>query len=102
MNDRASVWFVLALVLAASASARAQGPLRPSAGPPPGGRVLVMPFAVQSESAAGGSTAAWLGEAAAILVADDLDAHGLQLVPRDERVGAFDCLQLPLLSPLTR
>ena len=100
MTRRASVGLVATLTLIAGARLGAQTPSRLAPGPPPGARVLVMPFAVQPEGAAG--AAAWLGEAAAILVADDLDALGLELVPRDERVGAFGRLQLPLLSPLTR
>ena len=103
MMSRVGVWFACALLFFAAAHVAAQSQLRPATEPPPGARVLVMPFAVQAEpGGAPSAAAAWLGEAAAILVADDLEALGLQPVPRDERVGAFDRLQLPLTSPLTR
>ena len=103
MKSRVGAWFACALLFLAPAYGGAQSrPLR-ATGPPPGARVLVMPFAIQADAgSAASAAAAWLGEAAAILVADDLEALGLQPVPRDERVGAFDRLQLPLTSPLTR
>jgi tetratricopeptide (TPR) repeat protein len=70
----------------------------------PGSRVLVMPFAAEVEpQAAGGAGAArWLGEAAAVLVTDGLTSLGLGALPRDERVAAFDRLQLPMSAGLTR
>ncbi len=90
--------------VALAVSRPAARPEAAAPGPPPGARVLVMPFPVQVDSvaAAEGAGVAWLGEAAAILLAEDLDALGLQTVSRDERVGAFERLQLPSLSPLTR
>jgi len=70
----------------------------------PGSRVLVMPFAAEVEpQAPGGAGAArWLGEAAAVLIADGLTSLGLGALPRDERVAAFDRLQLPMSAGLTR
>jgi tetratricopeptide (TPR) repeat protein len=68
----------------------------------PGSRVLVMPFTVEADRAAASAETAWLGEAAAILISEELDKLGLETLPRDERVAAFDRLQLPLLAPLTR
>lgn len=69
-----------------------------------GSRVLVMPFGVEvAVNAQGGPGAAlWLGEAAALLVADDLAAHGVRALERDERVAAFDRLQVPMSASLTR
>jgi tetratricopeptide (TPR) repeat protein len=61
--------------------------------------VLVVPFAVQATAA---SPAPWVGEAAALLVADALEARGYQVVSRDVRAAAFDRLELPLTVPLTR
>ncbi len=85
-----------ALSLIVSGVAAAQGP--------PIRRVLVMPFAVDADSAAPGAAGAaiWLGEAAAILLGDELNRVGLDALTRDERVTAFDRLQLPLSPTLTR
>jgi Flp pilus assembly protein TadD len=70
-------------------------------------RILVMPFTVTSVSAASptrGDAAGltWLGEAAAVLIADECQAVGLNIFSRDERVETFDRLQLPLSATLTR
>ena len=67
--------------------------------PPATARVLVMPFAVQPTAA---TPAPWAGEAAAVLVADALEARGIATVTRDVRVAAFDRLELPMMVPLTR
>jgi tetratricopeptide (TPR) repeat protein len=103
MNAPRSVLGVLSIILLGLVGARAQS-TQLSTSVAPGSRVLVMPFVLKadppgSSSAAG---AAWIGEAAAMLIGDELDARGLTTVARDERVEAFDRLQLPLLSPLTR
>jgi Flp pilus assembly protein TadD len=70
----------------------------------PGARPLVLPFSVTVEAAVpGGEGAAfWLGEAAAILLSDELDARGVPALSRSDRVEAFGRLQLPLVSTLTR
>lgn len=67
-------------------------------------RPLVLPFSVTVEAAVpGGEGAAfWLGEAAAILLADELDARGIPAFSRPDRVEAFARLQLPLVATLTR
>jgi tetratricopeptide (TPR) repeat protein len=63
-----------------------------------GPRVLVVPFEnVQREP-----RLHWLGEAAAVLLADGLNARGVAAITRAERVGAFEQLNLPLAAPLTR
>jgi tetratricopeptide (TPR) repeat protein/TolB-like protein len=69
-----------------------------------GTRVLVMPFVVDvAPDAPGGAGASlWLGEAAALLLADDLSAFGVRALTRGERVEAFDRLQLPMAASLTR
>jgi Tfp pilus assembly protein PilF len=73
---------------------------------PAGSRVLIMPFsaAVDPQVRTGGTAGAalWLGEAAAVLLDQDLSARGLGALDRDERLAAFDRLQLPLSSSLTR
>jgi Flp pilus assembly protein TadD len=67
-------------------------------------RPLVLPFSVTVEAAVpGGEGAAfWLGEAAAILLADELDARGIPVLARSDRVEAFARLQLPFVTTLTR
>jgi hypothetical protein len=79
-------------------------PARASAQVTPGSRVLVMPFtATVDSSAPGGAGAAlWLGEAASILLGDDLAALGVGTLSRDERVAAFDRLNIPMSAALTR
>ena len=63
-----------------------------------------MPFALLAEpgGAASAASTGWLGEAAAIGIADNLDARGFDAFSHDERVMLFDRLQLPMTSGLTR
>jgi Tfp pilus assembly protein PilF len=71
----------------------------------PGSRVLVLPFTATADAQApgGAGTALWLGEAAAVLLTEGLDAHGARALPREDRVAVFDELQLPMSpSLLTR
>ncbi len=97
-----------ALAISLLASTGAPAPLsaeRQSAAPRAGGsRVLVMPFTTQADLGAPGGTGAalWLGEAAAILVAESLDAAGFSAFSRDDRVAVFDRLRLPVSSSLAR
>ena len=44
----------------------------------------------------------WLSEAAAMLLADELNARGVGAIAREERVRAFEELHLPLTASLTR
>lgn len=60
-------------------------------------RVLVMPFENPSRE----GRIVWLGEAAAVLLADDLNALGGAAITRDERRIAFDRLQVPPAASLT-
>jgi tetratricopeptide (TPR) repeat protein len=60
-------------------------------------RVLVMPF----ENVSRDGRIVWLGEAAAVLIADDLNALGTPAITRDERREAFDRLQVPSDASLT-
>lgn len=66
--------------------------------------VLVMPFVVDAAPGTSGLAGApyWFGEAAAIALTDALAALGVSAASRDERVGVFDALQLPLNASLTR
>jgi tetratricopeptide (TPR) repeat protein len=61
------------------------------------GRILVMPF----ENVSRESRIVWLGEAASVLLADDLNALGAPAITRDERREAFDRLQVPPAAALT-
>jgi Tfp pilus assembly protein PilF/TolB-like protein len=61
-------------------------------------RILVLPFEnVQREP-----RLVWLGEAAAILLADELNARGLPAIRRAERVQVFEQLHLPISASLSR
>jgi Tfp pilus assembly protein PilF len=62
------------------------------------GRILVMPF----ENTRREAKLHWIGEAAALLLADDLNARGLAAIRRPERVRAFEHLQLPGSAVLSR
>ncbi|HSJ96951.1 MAG TPA: tetratricopeptide repeat protein, partial [Myxococcota bacterium] len=64
----------------------------------PAGGILVLPFENTQREPRGG----WLGEAAAILVADELMARGLPAITRTERVRAYERLQLPVSASLSR
>ena len=70
----------------------------------PGSRVLVMPFAadVEAQAPGGAGTSLWLGEAAAVLLGEGLAHEGVGALTREERIAAFDRLQLPMSSALTR
>ena len=45
---------------------------------------------------------AWLGEASSILLTDSLQAAGIDAMTRDERLRAFERLQVPPLATLSR
>jgi tetratricopeptide (TPR) repeat protein len=62
------------------------------------GRILVVPF----ETPPRDPRSYWLGEAAAILITDDLNARGLGAITRTARERAYDQLHLPPLAPLSR
>lgn len=61
-------------------------------------RILVVPF----ENARAEPRFQWLGEAAAVLLSDDLRAAGQHAFGRSERVRAFDHLYLPTAGSLSR
>ena len=82
----------LLIVLAVLAAARpAAAQPDPSSRADAAPRVLVMPF----ENVTRDARIVWLGEAAALLVSDDLNALGASAFTRDERLQAFDRLQVP-------
>lgn len=57
----------------------------------PSARILVVPFDTPAND--GGSY--WLGDAAALLIADDVNARGLGAISRAARARAYDQLHLP-------
>jgi tetratricopeptide (TPR) repeat protein len=92
-----SVVGIFAILLAATTTPAA-------AQVPAASRVLVMPFAASVDAASPGSAgrSLWLGQAVALLITDDLRSRGVPAVSREECVRAFDRLQLPMSSTLTR
>ncbi len=77
-------------VLASPALSRAQAAA-------PREHLLVVPFEnVQREG-----KFYWVSEAAAMLIADNLEAMGVGAISRQERLAAFERLQLPPASPLS-
>jgi tetratricopeptide (TPR) repeat protein/TolB-like protein len=83
-------------VLAAALGAAVAHPV--AAQPSSGSRILVIPF----ENTQHDPRVFWLSEAAAILLADELNARGLPAIARDERARAFEQLHLPLSASLSR
>jgi predicted Zn-dependent protease/TolB-like protein len=65
---------------------------------PPGSPVLVLPFDNPTHEA----RLTWLREGAAILLGDMLEAAGEEVIDREERLQAFDRLQLPATATLSR
>ena len=73
---------------------RAQGI---SSQPASSARILVVPF----ENTQREARLTWLGEASAILLAEELNARGMRAITRDERVEAFEQLHLPVAAALS-
>jgi len=82
------------LALATLVAAFAAGVLAQA---PPPARILVMPF----ENVGRDASMVWLGEAAAVLLADDLNALGAAAITREERRVAFERLQVPATAILS-
>jgi Tfp pilus assembly protein PilF/TolB-like protein len=77
----------------------AAGQVHPApASPSPVARILVVPF----DNSQRETRLTWLGEASAMLLAEELNARGLSAITRDERVQAFDQLHLPVAASLSR
>ena len=60
-------------------------------------RVLVIPFENPTKEA----RLYWIGEASAVLLADDLNAFGSRAYTREERLDAFQRLQVPPIASLS-
>lgn len=100
--------FALVLITT-SAAVRPLAAQTPAAAPPsataapgisaaPGPRVLVLPF----ENPARDPRLYWLTEGAAVLLTDELAARGVPAIRRDERLEAFERLQVPPIATLSR
>jgi tetratricopeptide (TPR) repeat protein len=91
-----------AAVMIALAAALAAGPASPAAAQTPASAAaapaLVMPFDNASKQA----RLNWMGEGASILLAERIDALGVPAMSRDERVRAFERLQVPARATLSR
>ena len=72
--------------------------LTASAQEPTDGAAVVIPFDNPTQEV----RLAWMREGAAILLTDALAAIGVQVVEREERLQAFDRLQLPANATLSR
>jgi tetratricopeptide (TPR) repeat protein len=83
----AAAVLLLTTILAVPSSALAQ----------PTGRILVMPFDTTKREA----RVFWLGEAASVLLTDDLTALGAAAISRAERLQAFERLQVPPVAALS-
>jgi len=79
------------------AAAAAASP-KPKAEAGEAARILVVPF----ETAGRDGRTYWLGEAIAVLMADDVNARGLGAVTRPSRERAYDQLHLPPAAVLSR
>ncbi len=95
MRARAAAILLLCLALLWPSLADAQAT--------PGSRVLVMPFVVTADPGAPGAAGAalWMGEAASILLVERLSTLGVGALSRDQRVRAFDRLNVPMSPALT-
>src|SRR5262249_31341258 len=63
-----------------------------------GRKILVVPF----ETPGRDGRTYWLGEAIAVLTADDMRARGIAAIPREARERAYEQLHLPPHSVLSR
>jgi Flp pilus assembly protein TadD len=87
----------IALCLASTLQAAAVDPpkLKAETAAP---RILIVPF----ETSGRDGRTYWLGEAVAVLMADDLNARGLGAITRPSRERAYDQLHLPPNAVLSR
>ena len=86
MTRRRAAAVLLAAVAVTTAGAQA-----------PAERWLVVPFDVARPDA----RSVWLGEGSAILLTWQLEAAGIDVIGRAERLDAYERLQLPVDAPLT-
>jgi predicted Zn-dependent protease/TolB-like protein len=79
------------LLLAALLAQAPSAPAIRAVPPLQSGKILIVPF----ETPVSDGGAYWLGDAAALLVADDVNARGLGAIARRARTRAYDQLHLP-------
>jgi tetratricopeptide (TPR) repeat protein len=92
----AGFWFLAFLVLGSEfAAAQTASPGEPRSQPTE--RVLVIPFENPTREA----RIYWIGEASAVLLAEDLNALGKRAYTREERLDAFQRLQVPPVASLS-
>jgi len=84
--------------LAAVMAAALAWPAPAAAQIPGGAPVIVLPFETPSQD----PRLAWLREGAAVLLSDLLAAGGERVIDREERLRAFERLQLPATAGLSR
>jgi Tfp pilus assembly protein PilF len=89
-------WILPAVWFAVQSSAAPYAQIQPP--PPPQERYLVVPF----ENTGKEARLYWLGEASSVLIADDFIAAGRRAYTREERLAAFEQLQVPFVSSLSR
>lgn len=75
----------------------AEGVASQAAPAPISQRTLVVPF----DNVANDAPGAWLGVATAIALTDDLEALGVPVIGRDDRLRAFDRLHVPPVATLS-
>ena len=80
------------------ASLLAPGAMRPGGSAPKPSGVLVVPL----DTPANDGRTYWLGEAVSILIAEDIEARGLDAISRQSRERAYDQLHLPSNAVLSR
>lgn len=78
------------LVAAAAVDVRGQTPAHAK-------ETLVMPF----DGGEAGGKLTWLGEGAAVVLSEYLERYGATAVPREDRLSAFERLQLPPAAALS-
>jgi TolB-like protein len=89
---------VLAAIPAGGATGQTAAPTRTPTPPIPAAeRILVLPFA----NAGREPRVFWLGEGSAVLLTDDLIALGTPAFSRDDRLRAFDRLDVPGIASLS-
>jgi predicted Zn-dependent protease len=94
----AGFWFGFLVLGSGFAAAQPPSPggsgeLRPQSGE----RLLVIPFENPTREA----RIYWIGEASAVLLADELNALGKRAYTREERLDAFERLQVPPVTSLS-
>ena len=92
----AAFWFLVPGAGFAHAQATASG-VAGEPKPQSNERLLVIPF----ENPAREARIYWMGEASAVLLADELNALGKRAYTRDERLDAFERLQVPPVASLS-